>query len=570
MAEEFDIAQFKDIFVSEAKEHLAVMNSALLLLEKNPQDVSQINEIFRVAHTLKGMAATMGFNKIAELTHNMEDILDKFRKGDLVISNEAIDTLFECFDTLEALVDEVSSGEDKGVDIKYLLEKLKEIEEETSETQGSIQKLLNNYQLDKEKIGKTSIVTKSTKVLSQKVTQTTQTVRIKIEQLDKLMDLVGELVIAKACIDEIAKRTHSIEITTAISQMDRLTSELQENVLKTRMVSVSYIFSQYPRLVRDLSRRLNKNIEFVMTGTDIEVDRVLLDQINEPLVHILRNAVDHGIEPPEIRRQLNKPETGLITLSVKREKGFVWIEVTDDGQGMDPEEIKQKAIEKGIITFEQASTLSEEEIFMLICHPAFSTAKEITDISGRGVGMDVVKNLVETFNGKLEIKSKKGVGSTFIMCFPLSLAIIQALLVKIGENEIYAIPFTNVNEIVKIEKEYIKTITKNKVLVLRDEVIPLINLNEFFKVGSITENYAVIIESRGKKIGLVVDSIIGLQEIVVKSLPKIVRNAKIFSGATILGDGRVVLIIDVIALCESFGLRISSVANAQGSYQTTS
>jgi len=556
MVDEFDANQFKEIFVSEAKEHLSVMNSALLSLEKNPQDTSLLNEIFRVAHTLKGMSATMGFDKITELTHNMEDVLEKFRSGKLVASKETVNILFECFDILELLIEEVSTGENKGIEINYLLEKLKEINNSitTESTDAEIK-----CKTDEKKTEEGTADTKFIKGLP----GGTQTIRIKTEQLDKLMNLVGELVIAKARVDEISKKEQLAELSSALSQMSRITIDLQEDVLKTRMIPVSYIFNCYPRMVRDLAYRLNKEIEFVMSGTDIELDRVLLDQINEPLVHILRNAVDHGIELPEVRKSLGKPTTGVIKLTARREKGYAWIEVTDDGKGMDPEEIRQKALEKGIITPEQA--LSKEEIFMLICHPAFSTAKEITDISGRGVGMDVVKNLVEAFNGKLEIRSEKGVGSTFILHLPLSLAIIQALLVRVA-NEIYAIPFTNVNEITRIEKEYVKTVAKREVLVLRDEVIPLINIGKYFEIVDRTNidsnNYAVIVETRNKKIGLIVDKVINQQEIVVKTLSEVVKNARFFSGATILGDGRVVLIIDITALCESFGIGVSNKSNS--------
>jgi len=366
------------------------------------------------------------------------------------------------------------------------------------------------------------------------------------------MNLVGELVIAKVQIAQIAEKERIAELSTLINGISQFTTELQEEVLKTRMVPVKYIFDRYPRMVRDLSHRLGKEIEFVMSGTEIEIDRMLLDQINEPLVHLLRNAVDHGIEPPDVRMEFGKPAGGTITLTARREKGSVWVEASDDGRGMDAAEIRQKAVEKGVIEAAAAATMTELESFMLICRPGFSLAKEITDVSGRGVGMDVVKNMVEAFNGKLDIKSRRGKGSTFIVQLPLSLAIIQALLVEVGA-ETYAIPLTNVGEIAKIARDYIKTIDNKQVLLLRDEVIPLVFLDAFFAVpkkGESTESqYAVIVEINDRRIGLVVDNMLGKQEIVIKTLSGILRSVKNFSGATILGDGSVVLIIDAISVC---------------------
>jgi len=379
-----------------------------------------------------------------------------------------------------------------------------------------------------------------------------QTVRIKVEHLDKLMNLVGELVIAKVQIAQIAEKERISELSMLMNGISQFTAELQEEVLKTRMVPVKYIFDRYPRMVRDLSHRLGKEIEFVMSGTEIEIDRMLLDQINEPLVHLLRNAVDHGIEPPDVRMELGKPAGGTITLNARREKGSVWVEVSDDGRGMDAAEIRQKAVEKGVIEAAAAVTMTELESFMLICRPGFSLAKEITDVSGRGVGMDVVKNMVEAFNGKLDIKSRKGKGSAFIVQLPLSLAIIQALLVEVGA-ETYAIPLTNVGEIAKIDRDYVKTIDNKQVLLLRDEVIPLVFLDAFFatpkKAGVMESQYTVIVEISDRRVGLVVDNMLGKQEIVIKTLSGILRSVKNFSGATILGDGRVVLIIDAVSVC---------------------
>jgi len=378
----------------------------------------------------------------------------------------------------------------------------------------------------------------------------TDTIRVRAEHLDRIMNLVGELVINKGMIQQLSSVYKIPELETAVAQFDRTITELQEEVLITRMVPLKHIFDRYPRAVRDISKRLNKEVELEIIGSEIEVDRTLLDEINEPLVHMLRNAVDHGIESPQERVALGKSPVGKIRLQAKREKGYCIIEVSDDGRGLDPEEIKRTAIEKKIITLQGAKLLSEQEIFMLICDPNFSTAKEVSDISGRGVGMNVVKNIVEKYNGRLEIISKKHEGTTFVLYLPLTLAIIQSLLVKI-EDEVFAIPVANVVEIAKIEEDYLKTIEeRGKVFVLRDEVLPLVWGEELLNLNKVNKNngdyeYAIIIEQRERKFGFVVSRLLGQQQIVIKPLGKILKGAKNFSGATILGDGSVVLIIDV-------------------------
>ena len=566
MSDDMDLSQFKEVFVSETKEHLSAMNANLLELEKKPGDTDLLNEIFRVAHTLKGMAATMGFDKVTELSHNMEDVLDKLRKGKQAASAEIIEVLFDCFDTLEGLLDEIVEDKDKGVPVRPLIERLKLLSAAPEAVAGPApvqpppavtSKAPEAAPApdpvappvpEKEEIAEAGKNTAKSDAGAMK----SQTVRVKVEHLDKLINVVGELVIAKARLAQIAEKKNVPELAQVINEISQFTIELQGEVLKTRMVPVKTIFDRYPRMVRDIAHKLNKEFEFVMTGTEIEIDRMLLDQINEPLVHLLRNACDHGIEMPEDRKKLGKPVAGRIQLNAKREKGYVWIEVSDDGKGMDPAEIKRKAVEKGVCTQEDAALLSDTEALLLICSPQFSMAKQITDISGRGVGMDVVKNLVEVFNGKLEIRSKPGVGSTFIIQLPLSLAIIQALLVEVNKS-IYAISLTNVSEIIGMERSQIRTIDSREVLLLRNEVIPMVFLNKVFGFAgdsrSVAEYlYAVIVDINNEKVGLVVDNLIGKQEIVIKTLVGMLRDTKYFSGATILGDGRVILILDAAAV----------------------
>jgi two-component system chemotaxis sensor kinase CheA len=539
---DFDISQFKDMYISEAREYLTSLNNDLLKLEKEPQNLDVLNEIFRVAHTLKGMSATMGFDNVVTLSHRMESLLDKLRKKNLEVDQYIIDLLFKGLDTLEKLIEDISlNSTDKNVPIKEILDEIDSIEVKKKTVISEIPPP-PTVQIQQEE--KKEEIKEEVKKVS------TDTIRVKAEHLDRIMNLVGELVINKGMIQQLSSIYKIPELETAVAQFDRAITELQEEVLITRMVPLKHIFDRYPRAVRDISKRLNKEVELEIIGSEIEIDRTLLDEINEPLVHMLRNAVDHGIESPQERVALGKSPVGKIRLQAKREKGYCIIEVSDDGRGLDPEEIKRTAIEKKITTLQEAKLLSEQEIFMLICDPNFSTAKEVSDISGRGVGMNVVKNIVEKYNGRLEIISKKHEGTTFVLYLPLTLAIIQSLLVKIEERE-FAIPVANVVEIAKIEEDYLKTIEeRGKVFVLRDEVLPLVWGEELLNLKKVNKNngdygYAIIIEQRERKFGFVVSRLLGQQQIVIKPLGKILKGAKNFSGATILGDGSVVLIIDV-------------------------
>jgi len=378
-------------------------------------------------------------------------------------------------------------------------------------------------------------------------------IRINISHLDTMMNLVGEMVISKSQLEQIAV-THQIdELKETLQQLDRIAVELQEAVLKTRMVPLLQIFDRYPRMVRDLSLKLGKEVDFDIFGADIEIDRMLIEEINEPLVHLLRNALDHGIETPEKRVVSGKPRKGKVVLSARRERGYISVNVTDDGKGLDTVLLRRKAVEKGIISSEEAKTLSDEDVFMLICDPRFTTAEVVTDISGRGVGMDVVKNAVESFNGRLVINSTKGAGSSFTVNLPLSIAIISALLVRVN-SETYAIPLNNITEVVPFSREETKSIEKKEVMILRNEVLPVIWLERLLGVNKKSENdtnlnrYILRVEVGNKTIGLIVDDFIGRKEIVIKSLSGLIKRAKGCSGATILGDGSVVLILDVNSL----------------------
>lgn len=537
-----DMSRYKDMFISEATEYLQNLNKSLLDLEKNPDNLELLNEIFRLAHTMKGMAATMGYQKITTVAHQMEDVLDRLRKQELKVTPEIIETLFKSLDVLEPLLQEVSSGEDKKVDITETIVKLKMIME---------QKKPEADQPAKETESGASPEGEKKTVNSDKEKKRTQTsVRINIEHLDNLMNLVGELVINKARLFQIGANYKLGELNETLTQLERITGSLQEEVLKTRMIPVSHIFDRYPRVVRDLAKLKNKEINFEIEGSDIELDRMIVDEINDPLIHLIRNSVDHGIETPQERVKKGKSEAGYVKLSARREKGYVRIELTDDGKGMDPNEIAQKAIEKGMLAKEKLALLTEQEMLMLICEPGFSTAAEISDISGRGVGMDVVKTKIEAFNGSVTIETKKGKGSTFVIKLPLTLAIIQSLMVKVAD-EVYAIPLSNITEINSFAPDLIRTIEKKEVVKIREEILPLVSLREVFNLPKREygeEIYVVTVEVGEKRVGLVVDSLYSREEIVIKTLSGILKRTKGISGATILGDGRVVLIVDIAGI----------------------
>jgi len=553
MAEEMDMSQFRELFLAEANEYLQGLNQALLQLARRPEEIGSLNEIFRLAHTLKGMSATMGYTKITELTHEMEDILDRLRKGEITVTPETIDLFFECFDLLEILLEEVSSGEEKKVDLLPILTKLHAVTVE--------EKILPKKEVTekKEEIapGVISVVPK----------KKMPTIRVKIEYLDSLMNLVGELVIVKAQLNQLAGRIMDVqereEFVNTLTQFERVSINLQEEVLKTRMAPLGLIFERFPRILYDLTQKKGYKVNLEIYGSEIEVDRIIIEQLSDCLIHILRNALDHGIESPEEREKIGKAPTGTVKFLAYREASQVVIEVVDDGRGMDPAEIRKSAIEKGIVTSEEVSHLSDEEVLYLITSPRFTTAKEVTDISGRGVGLDVVKTRIESFNGKMEIKSKKNEGSRFILKLPLNLVVIRALLVRVNE-EIYAIPVSNIRSIAVINPQEIKTIENQQVIILRQEVIPLLRLSEVFRtskkassekvVGSISGDgliYVIVVEAMERKKGFVVKGLLGHQEIVIKSLTGLARNTYGFSGATILGDGRVVLIVDVLGLVSS-------------------
>jgi len=529
----FDTEQYKELFIEEAKEHLQTITQALLDLEKNPEDMETLNKIFRSAHTLKGSSGMMGFNDISELTHVMEDVFDELRKGAEASSN-LIDVLFECVDALEARLAKLENGEDEPIDVSSLIEKLK---------------VCIVKEKDKEKAEKIEDYTGKSETKAEVELQSVRVVKVHTEQLDKLMNLVGELVINKIQLLKIASDYKLEPLKHSLSNIDRLTRELQDIVMQIRMVPVAQIFDRFPRLVRDLSRREGKKVNFVMKGREIEVDRTVLEEIGEPLIHLLRNAIDHGIEPPDVRVKKGKSPEGTVKLIAKRRRDNIIITVEDDGAGIDPEKVRKSAVEKGLISRSEAEKLGKEQLINLVFLPGLSTSSKVTETSGRGIGLDVVKNKIVSIGGNVQLETEIGKGTKVTLTLPLSLAIVEAMLVKVTD-QLYAIPVSFVSEIASVKKENVRKLGNIDATIIRGKVVPLIQLRELLNLPHSESNNltTVIINREPANFGLVVDSVVGLQEIVTKSLHESLMKIEGISGVTILGDGQVVLILDPIAL----------------------
>ena len=396
---------------------------------------------------------------------------------------------------------------------------------------------------------KPSKAKKSSKGIPTPKVKVSKIIKVDVAHLDRLMNLVGELVITKGRLEQIAERLGDRELLETLSTLSRLLTELQDEIMEMRLTPVAEVFNKFPRMVRELARKMGKEVEFIIEGADIEVDRTILDKLGDVLVHLLRNAIDHGIEPPEEREKLGKPRAGRLELIARRERSHVEIIVRDDGRGIDPNKIKAKAIEKGLITPEQAAEMSDEEAINLIFLPGFSTKDQVTDVSGRGVGMDVVKDVVKSLNGTISVQSEVGKGSTFILKLPVSMAIIQALLVEV-QGEIYAVPINNILESIEIKRENLKSIGGKEVIVLRGEIIPVVMLHELFglPVEEKPEFPAIVVDLGAQKVAVGVDELLHKKDIVIKSLGKMLSHISGFAGATILGDGSVVLIIEINGL----------------------
>jgi two-component system chemotaxis sensor kinase CheA len=652
------VNEYLNLFLEEAREHLQILNDELLKLEQNPADKGAVDEIFRAAHTLKGMSATMGYEKIAELTHKMENILDELRESKIVFSENLSELLFKCVDALETMVENVATENSEKFNISGILNDLKnfnqkdigitqnremgvnnklelndydhnlikvaqernfniyeikveiapecvmksvrafmvfnsleklgevvksvppvqDIEDEkfekdfivvliTDKTQNEIAKVLNQIsEVEVKEIGSLGLINGSTPQETNSVQEISflsktedtkkginnkisQTVRVDISKLDKLMNLVGELVINKTRLEQIFRTNDLSALNETAEQIDRISADLQTVVMDVRMVPIEQVFNRFPRMVRDLAKELGKEINLIMEGKETELDRTVIDEIADPLVHLIRNSIDHGIESLEERRKKGKPAQGTLRLSAKQEGNSIIILVEDDGQGINLEKVKSKALEKGIITTNQLEQMDENSIVDLIFSPGFSTASQITDISGRGVGLDVVRSKIQSLKGNVAVESKEGQGSKFTIKLPLTLAIIQALMVKVGP-EIYAIPLANINETTSINLNDIKKVQDQEVMVLRNHVLPLVRLAKVLEVPNMDnyeseELFVVVVRKNNKFIGLIVNELIGQQEIVISSLGKFLNGVPGIAGAAILGDGTVSLILDI-------------------------
>jgi two-component system chemotaxis sensor kinase CheA len=672
-----DLNQYLDIFLEESKEHLQTINNQLLELEKNPANIEIVNEIFRSAHTLKGMSATMGYEDLASLTHQMENVLDLIRNNKLTVTANLLDIVFRSVEYLEEMVISISEGGNGKKDVKdvvSLLEKIEKGEEissltdhsvpdwngpqydsyeitvlQQSEEQGYLpyevrislredcllkaarvfmvfevveqlgevikssppvelleeEKFEHTFQItlvtkeDKEtlkaKIMKVSelesvevmkIDTKSLasepeetkeaavkeasaakeeaasasaaeekttdKHVPSKSVPSNKTIRVSIDRLDGLMNLFEELVIDRGRLEQISKDLNETELIETVERMSRISNDLQNIILNMRMVPIETVFNRFPRMVRQLARDLGKKVDIEIIGAETELDRTVMDEIGDPLVHLLRNAIDHGIETPEIRSRNGKTEAGKITLKAYHSGNHVFIEIVDNGAGISRVRVVNKAINNGLISAQEAERLTNQEVYQLILSSGFSTAEVISDISGRGVGLDVVKNTIESLGGRITIDSEEGMGTTFSIQLPLTLSIISVLLTEV-EKEKYAIPLSSIIETAIIKKEEILTAHNQEVIDFRGKIVPVIHLDKVFQVPEDVENhpelYSLVLVKKGDKMAaLVVDSFIGQQEVVLKALGQYLHTTFAISGATILGDGQVALIVDCNAL----------------------
>ncbi len=652
-----DLQEIMEDFLIEAFEMNEQLDQDLVELEHSPEDLDLLNRIFRVAHTIKGSSSFLNLNILTHLTHNMEDVLNRARKGEIKITPDIMDVVLRSIDLMKTLLvtirdtgSDTNNGKENEIEeaVKQLQaitsqnlegakegtkeapkkenqeeakkENIKENQENKAkaptakdfasdnpladepdldyanmsaeEVEAEIERLLNKRQeADKErraqkkqeakpkqevapkteapktetpKAPKTETKTKAKADTEENKAPSIgveQTVRVDVRRLDHLMNLIGELVLGKNRLiriyGDVEERYDGEkfleELNQVVSSISAVTTDLQLAVMKTRMQPVGKVFNKFPRMVRDLSRELGKSIELIIEGEETELDKSIVEEIGDPLIHIIRNSCDHGIEPLEERRRLNKPETGKVQLSAYNEGNHIVIKISDDGKGLDPVMLKEKAIEKGVISERDAEGMSDREAFNLIFKPGFSTAKVVSNVSGRGVGMDVVKTNIEKLNGIIEIDSEVGVGTTQKLKIPLTLAIIQALLVGVQE-EYYAIPLSSVLETVRISQDEIYTVDGKSVLRLRDEVLSLVRLSDIFKVDAILESnsdvYVVIIGLADQKIGVIVDYLIGQEEVVIKSLGYYLKNTRGIAGATVRGDGKITLIVDVGAMMD--------------------
>lgn len=538
-----EMSAYLEAYSAEAEEHMQNLNAALLRLEKDPADTEAINSVFRSAHTLKSSSAAMGFEKISELAHSMEDVLGRLRNKEIEPDRQIMTALFTCVDMLQSLIDHAVSGKGGETDTAKMMIALKKIMQRKTkgQTSAAVGKKEDTSTQQGPQLEGADLAANPQEL------RTVSFIKVGVDRLDKLMDLVGELLITKMRIKQIAKEMPSAG--EPVDSLDKLISELSHEVMAARLIPVGQVFNRFPRMVRDIADKEGKKVEFIMRGEEIELDRSVLDKLGEPLVHLLRNAVDHGVETPQERKAQGKPEIARLTLTASKERGSAVIRVEDDGAGFDIEVIKATAERKRIATKEELDRMPNGKILELPFHPDFSTSKQVTEFSGRGVGLNVVKTNVESMKGTVSVKSERGKGTAFILELPLSLAFIKCFLVR-AEKETYGIPLSNVIRNVRILTKDIKTIEGGESFILDNEDIPLIRLRRLLNIPEeqATMLTVVIVERGDEKAGIAVDRIIGEQDLIIKALDETLKEAKGFSGATILGDGKVALILDMNTL----------------------
>jgi two-component system chemotaxis sensor kinase CheA len=657
-----DVSQYLNVFMDECQEHLQSLNQSLLALEQDPENTEILNSIFRAAHTLKGASATMGFNKMSNVTHAMEDVLSLLRQHELTVNAEIVNALFEALDLLEVLAQGITEGREEDIEIAGIIQNLQKFStkeamatetEQTSERRRNLQlrylpaeieqikkaaeEGFNQYHLhiylqedcllkgarafmilreleahgeiirtipsakelederfdtdfiigisskkpleflvrflekmlDVEKVegealaaddllverrggttkAATNEATPQKGVSTKPPSNVSPTVRVDIRKLDDLMNLVGELVITRSRLEQLSSEQGDQILEETVEQLTRLTMDLRDQVLKTRMVPVDHVFSRFPRLVRDLAKETGKEVQLQISGAETELDRTVIDEIVDPLVHIIRNSIDHGIEAPEVRTAAGKSLPGVVELKAYQAGNNVVIEIVDDGAGVNREKVKARALERGIVSVDDLENMDDEEIMNLIFLPGFSTSDKVTDISGRGVGMDVVKTQISNLGGVVELASEEGKGTKFTIRLPLTLAIIQTLIVQLG-NEVFAIPSTLIDQTISVAQKDIKYVRNREVTLYRGELIPLIRLQEYLGVeeaknSSLEELDVVVVSNGERRIGFVVDTLVRQQDVVIKSLGAYLGSIPGIAGATILGDGKIALILDL-------------------------
>ena len=540
---EIDLSQFRDLFIDEGQEYVRTLNQCMLTLERTPDDADSLEAVFRAAHSLKGISATMGYDTLATLAHAAEDVLHKLRDGEWALTPELVELLFAATDTLQALVNDVAAG---GTGLA-----LSEAEGEADVT-STLEQLRGYEPTQRNQV----FSAKPDFSVEQPRQPATTMIRVDVRHLDALLNVVTEMVIHRSLLTRLGHRYSLAPLNEALEAHERLLAQLQDAVLQMRMVSVGHVFGRFPRMVRDLLKAEGKEARLIIEGEDVELDRTALEALGDPLVHLLRNAIDHGLETPAEREANGKPRSGTLRLSARQERGLVIIEVSDDGRGIDQRRIGAAAVERGIVTAEAVAEMSETQVLELICHPGFSLSKKVTTVSGRGVGMSVVKRQMEALRGFLQIETQIGQGTTFRLQLPAMLALVRALLVSVG-SERYALPTTHVERAIKLDPARIERVGDQELIHLGEElpssqgeVLPLRRLDELLHVPDCASQprHALIVRRNGHTFGLRVDEVLGHEEIVVKPLPPALRSAPGLAGVTILGEGQVMLILDVMGL----------------------